>query len=609
MARYDDGGVEFAQQQFDRARDYKEEQAKKQEKFSKKLQIANMAVTGVTGILNQKADALEASRATQRAHYLTQLENAKGWQTMVTGYEKEGLTREQMLYREKQKQLNTYIQNEFGADFDISGYSDAINRIAKDYSDNKVNLASFNKAVDAQLAIPNLSQEDMAILIQREGAAPRNISAWLGNSMKKLAKSHDKETMTAADKEAKDRMLGGLIGEQFKASKTALEEYAAKGNPIEKLVDFMKSEEGKAIKVFKGAQQQIIKRKEVDRFGNILEVEYVGTYGQDRSGGSVLIGELVEASKSKSAAPAVRYTENEIATAADQIDRYVKTSGNVDLESSYEEYIDEKNGRGLAHNVITAADGLQKQFDIPQSKALGLATKFMLEQEGEILDTRISLYDYHKLEGMVDTENINQYIESIRQTKSEKAEQDIGSMYDDIVRGINRSDLSEDEKLGELNALNKIVSPYISIIGPEARRTTAEDIDNEEIQDTYSQYDIEQGVPEQDTLIKNHGQLHNSLLALTYELKDSDKRSMSGTEFTRAKQKVANNSRKIKQFKDKFGISFDKVLKTLQKEKSNYRKAVASMGSAAQYSFLSPAEIYKTYDNDTLTEMLAFMNL
>ena len=488
MARYDDGGIEFAQQQFDRARDYKEEQAKKQEKFSKRLQIANMAVTGVTGILNQKADALEASRATQRAHYLTQLENAKGWQTMVQGYEKEGLTREQMLYREKQKQLNTYIQNEFGADFDISGYSDAINRIAKDYSDNKVNLASFNKAVDAQLAIPNLSQEDMAILIQREGAAPRNISAWLGNSMKKLAKSHDKETMTAADKEAKDRMLGGLIGEQFKASKTALEEYAAKGNPIEKLVDFMKSEEGKAIKVFKGAQQQIIKRKEVDRFGNILEVEYVGTYGQDRSGGSVLIGELVEASKSKSAAPAVRYTENEIATAADQIDRYVKTSGNVDLESAYEEYIDEKNGRGLAHNVITAANGLQKQFDIPQSKALGLATKFMLEQDGEILDTRISLYDYHKLEGMVDTENINQYIESIRQTKSEKAEQDIGNMYDDIVRGINRSDLSEDEKLGELNALNKIVSPYISIIGPEARRTTAEDIDNEveEIQEPLS---------------------------------------------------------------------------------------------------------------------------
>ena len=489
MARYDDGGIEFAQQQFDRARDYKEEQAKKQEKFSKRLQIANMAVTGVTGILNQKADALEASRATQRAHYLTQLENAKSWQTMVTGYEKEGLTREQMLYREKQKQLRNYVQNEFGADYDISGFSDAISRFAKEYSDDKVNLASFNKAVDAQLAIPNLSQEDMAILIQREGAAPRSISAFLGNSMMKLAKSHDKETMTAADKAAKDRLIGGLVGEQFAASKTALQEYAAKGNPIEKIVAFMKSEEGKAIPVFKDASREITKEREVDRFGNIVEVEYVANYGTDRrTGGQILIGDRVKANINKTAAKEKTYSENEIATAADQIDRYVKKSGNVDLESSYEEYVDEKNGRGLAHNVITTSNNLQKQFNIPQSKAIGLASKFVLQQDGETVDTSISLYDYHKLEGMVDTENINQYIESIRQTKSEKTEQDIGNMYDDIVRGINRSDLSEDEKLGELNALNKIVSPYISIIGPEARRTTAEDMDKEveEIQEPLS---------------------------------------------------------------------------------------------------------------------------
>jgi len=489
MARYDDGGIEFAQQQFDRARDYKEEQAKKQEKFSKRLQIANMAVTGVTGILNQKADALEASRATQRAHYLTQLENAKSWQTMVTGYEKEGLTREQMLYREKQKQLRNYVQNEFGADYDISGFSDAISRFAKEYSDDKVNLASFNKAVDAQLAIPNLSQEDMAILIQREGAAPRSISAFLGNSMMKLAKSHDKETMTAADKAAKDRLIGGLVGEQFAASKTALQEYAAKGNPIEKIVAFMKSEEGKAIPVFKDASREITKEREVDRFGNIVEVEYVANYGTDRrTGGQILIGDRVKANINKTAAKEKTYSENEIATAADQIDRYVKKSGNVNLESSYEEYVDEKNGRGLAHNVITTSNNLQKQFNIPQSKAIGLASKFVLQQDGETVDTSISLYDYHKLEGMVDTENINQYIESIRQTKSEKTEQDIGNMYDDIVRGINRSDLSEDEKLGELNALNKIVSPYISIIGPEARRTTAEDMDKEveEIQEPLS---------------------------------------------------------------------------------------------------------------------------
>ena len=101
MARYEDDGIEFAQQQFDRARDYREQQAKKQEKFAKKMQLANLAVSGVNFVLNQKADALETSRATQRAHYLAQLENSKGWQAMVKGYNDKGIyNRGEMLYQE-----------------------------------------------------------------------------------------------------------------------------------------------------------------------------------------------------------------------------------------------------------------------------------------------------------------------------------------------------------------------------------------------------------------------------------------------------------------------------------------------------------------------------
>ena len=481
MARYEDDGIEFAQQQFDRARDYKEEQAKKQEKFAKRLQMANLAVSGVNFVLNQKADALETSRATQRAHYLTQLENAKGWQTMVQGYEKEGLTREQMLYREKQKQLTSYVQNEFGADFDISGYSDAINRISKEYSDDKVNLASFNKAVDAQLAIPNLSQEDMIARIQQEGAAPRSIGAFLGNSMMKLAKSHDKDTMDAADKAAKDRMLGGLIGEQFSASKTALEEYAAKGNPIEKMVNFLKSEEGKAIPVFKDVSREVTKEREVDRFGNIVEVEYVANYGTDRrTGGQILIGDRIKASSNRTAAKEKTYTEPEIATATSQIASYVRRSGDVDLQSSLEEYVDESEVRGLSHNVITTADKLRKQYDISQSKAIGLATKHVLQQDGELIETDVNLYEYEKLEGTADSENVLSYIKSIQETSPKKSQEVIGNMYEEMVTGIQRNpNLTDEQKIGELNILNDLVSPYTAIVGPEARRKTAEDMDKE----------------------------------------------------------------------------------------------------------------------------------
>ena len=79
MSRYDDDGIEFAQQQFSRARDYKEEQAKKQEKFAKKLQMANLAVTGLNFAINQKADALELAQAPKRAAYLSTLESAKSF--------------------------------------------------------------------------------------------------------------------------------------------------------------------------------------------------------------------------------------------------------------------------------------------------------------------------------------------------------------------------------------------------------------------------------------------------------------------------------------------------------------------------------------------------
>lgn len=481
MARYEDDGIEFAQQQFAKARDYREEQAKKQEKFAKRLQMANLAVSGVNFALNQKADALETSRATQRAHYLTQLENAKGWQTMVQGYEKEGLTREQMLYREKQKQLTSYVQNEFGADFDISGYSDAINRIAKEYSDDKVNLASFNKAVDAQLAIPNLGQDDMIKLIQQEGAAPRSIGAFLGNSMMKLAKSHDKETMTAADKAAKDRMLGGLIGEQFSASKTALEEYAAKGNPIEKMVNFLKSEEGKAIPVFKDVSREVTKEREVDRFGNIVEVEYVANYGTDRrTGGQILIGDRIKANSNRTAAKEKTYSEVDIARATSQIASYVRRSGNVDLQNSLEEYADESEILGLSHNVITSADKLRKQYNISESKAIGLATKHILQQDGELIETDVNLYEYEKLEGTADTENVMSYIKSIQETSPKKSQEVIGKMYEEMVTGIQRNpNLTDDEKIGELNILNDLVSPYTAIVGPEARRKTPKDMDKE----------------------------------------------------------------------------------------------------------------------------------
>ena len=113
------------------------------------MQLANIAVTGVTSLINQKADALETSNATQRAHYLTQLENSKTWQGMVQGYNDKGIyNRKEMLYQETFNNLRTKVQNEFGQEYDVSIYDDTIKDMARNYENN---LKSWNKTVDAQL--------------------------------------------------------------------------------------------------------------------------------------------------------------------------------------------------------------------------------------------------------------------------------------------------------------------------------------------------------------------------------------------------------------------------------------------------------------------------
>ena len=618
MARYDDGGIEFGQQQFDRARDYKEEQAKIQEKFSKNLQIANMAVTGVTGILNQKADILEANGIVENAHYLTQLENSKGWQTMIKGYNDKGIyNRQEMLYQETLSNLRTKLQTQFGEDYDISIYGDKIEDLAREYSSNENNLKSWNKTVDAQLAIPNMSQDDLKNLIIQDIKAPRNGAAWFGNKLTKVAKSWDEETLTAADTEAKSKMLGGLIGEKFKAAKDAIAEYGeTSGRPIGALVEFMKTDKGKefASKVTKDKQFLVRNYQKKDGYGNTVTIQrnvLVGVGRGDR--GPIEFGESVDVSVIETEAPETLPNAVELKIIGNQISTFLDEINNPELNNAYEVFLDNGDGEGLILNVHSTVEILRQKYGISQSKAVGMAVHHILGQPSPYKETKVTAYEVDKLleiasdyqTGYVDTEKTAKYIDDILKIYPDEAVTKIENLYNEFKSSIEvDSNLDEDTKKQELISLNKLVKPYIEV----DKTLNLKKVDNK-IKEKYSQEDIEKGVPEQDELIANHSELQDSLLELTYKVTESDKRGMSGLEYERATEIVANNAIKIKQFKAKFGISYEEVLKTLEKEQKEYRKLLASMGAAAQYSPLSPAEVYKTYDNDTLTEMLAFMNL
>tara|TARA_R100001510_G_scaffold8307_1_gene6386 strand:- start:3858 stop:5882 length:2025 start_codon:yes stop_codon:yes gene_type:complete len=459
-----DGGVSFAEEKFAFARDRRDREARKAEKFSKNLQKLNFAVAGANMMLNNKADKLETDGLLERAHYLDANDSAKNWTTMYKEYEKEGLTKEQMLFEETRKNLNGYLQRQFGEEYDISGFSDTVNNLSREWSSNKDNLASWNKALDAQLAIPGLSNEELIPLLQAEVKAPRSVGAFFGNSLLKIAKSHDEDTLKEEDSIAKQKVLGGLLGEKFSTSKAALEEYAALGNPIEELAEFIKSEAGKEIPVFKNAQQVIVPDTKTDRFGNVVDVKYMITTAVGQGGQPIQIGNPIIVGKNTVESRIKEFKEADYKVADSQIKDIVASSTDAELEEAYEIY--KKNPLGLAANVLKTKQNLMRSMpDIGESQAMGAATKFILSQNpDDIIDDTMSLYDFEKIitGGQIDTERLPLYIESINKTSSNVSKtRELTSMRDEILGSIKLSKLKDNEKEAEINSLNSLFQEYI----------------------------------------------------------------------------------------------------------------------------------------------------
>ena len=63
MGMYDDGGIDFAQGQFDASRERNKQEAKKQEKFSKAATVFSTLAKGGNYLINLRADTLESNQA------------------------------------------------------------------------------------------------------------------------------------------------------------------------------------------------------------------------------------------------------------------------------------------------------------------------------------------------------------------------------------------------------------------------------------------------------------------------------------------------------------------------------------------------------------------
>ena len=456
MALYDDGGVQFAQKQFDEARKRRDKEAKKQEKFAKNLQALNFLISGADKLINAKADKLETEGAINRVSYLTTNENALQWQNMYDDYEDLGLNKTQMLERETQKQLRTYLQEKFGADYDISQYNDGINNISRDWANDPENLAAWSKALDDQLAVPSMSQEDLIKYIQQDVRAPRSVAEFFDNKIVKLAKSHDEQTLSEEDKIAKQKQLGGMLGAKLDAARESLDAYGKRGNPIEELVAWMKGPEGQNLMAIKDAQIQTDKVLTQNKDGSASEVTVYKRIGVDSKGNLVQIGNSIEGNRNIIEAKPRDLTTNEIAITGIQVRNEVSKLTDPLLKETYKELYKD-NLDGLATNVALTKRNLMTRYDINDAEAASLATKYILGKGTDAIDINMSQYDIDVLRGSVDTENLSKYIENIKEVKDWQTADALRTMRDQVYQGIKSSErLSEDEKISELNTLNML---------------------------------------------------------------------------------------------------------------------------------------------------------
>ena len=370
---YEDGGVSFAEEQFEQQREREDKERKKQQRKQNALYVANLGIAGANWFINKKADKLERDNIVARAHYLDSNESAKNWNTMVQEYEKLGYSREQMFFEEKKKQLRNHLLGIYGEDFNIDGYNDAINRIARDFSDNEVNFNAWNKAVDAQLKIPGLSQEEMINVIQTDGAPPRSIGAFFGNKLFKLAKSHDKETLTEEDKLAKNASLGGLLGEQFNNAKVALKAYGEVGNPLDELVEFMKTDEGKKITVYRNAEVKTAENIVEDKYGGKTKVTFATTIAQAPDGSPVQIGDAIPMGSYTITGERKVRNATELQTGQDDITAYINRTNDVDLTKFYKNDFKD-NPVSYTNNILDTAEGLMDTQGLSKPQAIAAAT-------------------------------------------------------------------------------------------------------------------------------------------------------------------------------------------------------------------------------------------
>ena len=267
MSRYDyESTQQYAEQKFAEAKQYNEEQIKKQEKFSKRLLAFDTVVKGANALINQRADELESSFGPAKAKYKSYIQNAEATTTYWNEVQKNGgksYLQEQIFdsYLAAAKKEKPYKDVE-----NISGwiYAQATEKA------NELYTALENKATQAK-DVPTMEDFIKDYENFTEIQAPRTLFGAATNGIKRILGRENSETLEYKKQIAKDKLFNTDVIKEIDEFAQFADVYDKLGYNTPGLITKMNEQfvEGKG-----GELGKKVKSSSIEKFdlGNTLKV-------------------------------------------------------------------------------------------------------------------------------------------------------------------------------------------------------------------------------------------------------------------------------------------------------------------------------------------------
>ena len=236
MARYDvEGDVQFVQTQLDSAREYKEEQAKKQERFAKRLlAVDTLIARPLEATINKNAALADANQSFKKGYYEDLLTRAETIRTQDATRLASGKTRLQYL-EETRFALLSKQAAETMPQADLALVQRSLREQAKKYANN--NIKEYTALVEKMSSIPSFENLDKDY--EAYSDIPRNGMDWIMKGVKNAVKGQTKETIEAEGKKSRDAFYNSPMLKKYENIANSIKNYEAltgKGDDILKVL-------------------------------------------------------------------------------------------------------------------------------------------------------------------------------------------------------------------------------------------------------------------------------------------------------------------------------------------------------------------------------------